>query len=126
MNHRAGINFSFIAVLLSCVLAFGSSPKGVATSPPAARTFATPEDAAKALINAAEKFDVLELEQIFGPGGEDIIHSGEPAHDKEIAQQFAEQARIRMDVSIEPKTKRRAFITVGNDDWPFPVPIVKI
>jgi len=126
MNLRAGMNFNVITVLLlPCVLAFGTYHYSFAASPPAARTFDTPEDAAKALINAAEKFDVPELEQIFGPGGDDIIHSGEPAHDKEIAQHFAEQARLKMDVSIDPKTKRRAFITVGNDDWPFPVPIVK-
>jgi hypothetical protein len=30
-----------------------------------------------------------------------------------------------MDVSVDPKTGRRAFISVGDDDWPFPVPIVK-
>ena len=92
---------------------------------PAARTFPTPQAAADALIDAAEKFDVPALEQIFGPDGKDIIHTGEPAHDQEIAKQFAEQARTKMDVSVDPKTKRRAFITVGNDDWPFPVPIVK-
>ena len=30
-----------------------------------------------------------------------------------------------MEVSIDPKSKTRAFISVGNDNWPFPVPIVK-
>lgn len=65
------------------------------------------------------------LEAILGPGSDDIIHTGEPARDKEIAQQFAELARTKMDVSVDPKTGRRAFITVGSEDWPFPVPIVK-
>jgi hypothetical protein len=32
---------------------------------------------------------------------------------------------MKMGVSLDPKSKRRAFISVGNDDWPFPVPIVK-
>ena len=31
-----------------------------------------------------------------------------------------------MKVSVDAKTKRRAFISVGSDDWPFPVPIVKL
>jgi hypothetical protein len=91
----------------------------------APKAFPTPQAAADALIDAAEKFDVPALEAILGPGGEGIIHTGEPARDKEIAQQFAEQARTKMDVSVDPKTRRRAFITVGSDDWPFPVPIVK-
>jgi hypothetical protein len=107
------------------VLAFGFGRQRLDGSTAAAKTFSTPEEAAKALIDAAEKFDVPILLQILGPGGDDIIHSGEPAHDKEIAQQFAGEARTKMDVSVDPKTKRRAFITVGNDDWPFPVPIVK-
>ena len=114
-----------VSVLLSCALTFGICGLVKAGATPAARTFSTPEEAANALIDAAEKFDVKTLEQILGPGGDDIIHSGEPARDKEIAQQFAAQARTKMDVSIDPQTKRRAFITVGSDDWPFPVPIVK-
>jgi hypothetical protein len=90
-----------------------------------ARTFTTPEAAAKALIDAAEKFDVSTLEAILGPGGDDIIHTGEPGHDKEIVQQFAEQASEKMDIAVDPKTKRRAIISVGKEEWPFPVPIVK-
>jgi hypothetical protein len=125
MKYRARPNSYWIAVLLSCVLAFGFGRQRLDGSTAAAKTFSTPEEAAKALIDAAEKFDVPILLQILGPGGDDIIHSGEPAHDKEIAQQFAGEARTKMDVSVDPKTKRRAFITVGNDDWPFPVPIVK-
>jgi DUF2950 family protein len=107
------------------VLAFSFGRQRLDGSTAAAKTFSTPEEAANALIDAAEKFDVPVLLQILGPGGDDIVHSGEPAHDKEIAQQFANEARTKMDVSIDPKTKRRAFIIVGNDGWPFPVPIVK-
>jgi Protein of unknown function (DUF2950) len=114
------------AVGLSYLLAFALSIPALTASPATARTFTTPEAAAAALVAAAEKFDVQALEEMLGPGGKEIIHSGEPAHDREIASQFAEQARMKMDVSIDPQSKRRAFITVGDDDWPFPVPIVKV
>jgi hypothetical protein len=30
-----------------------------------------------------------------------------------------------MEVAVDPQSKKRAFISVGNDAWPFPVPIVK-
>jgi Protein of unknown function (DUF2950) len=113
-----------IAVVVSCLVSLGICREGSAA--PAPRTFSTPQEAADALIDAAEKFDVPALEEIFGPGGKDIIHTGEPARDQEIAKQFAEQARKKMDVSVDPKTKRRAFISVGSDEWPFPVPIVKV
>jgi hypothetical protein len=100
-----------LAGVCSCLLAFGIGGQGNA--------------AADALINAAERFDVEALEQIFGPEGQDIIHSGEPARDREIAKQFAVQARTKMEVTIDPQSKKRAFISVGSEDWPFPVPIVK-
>ncbi len=98
---------------------------GIAALAKAPKRSPTPQAAAEALIEAAEKVDVPTLEEIFGPAGEDIIHTGEPARDQEIAKQFAEQARTKMELSVDPKTKNRAFISVGSDGWPFPVPIVK-
>jgi hypothetical protein len=115
-----------IAFVLSLVLALAIPPiDGSAAAPVGQKTFATPQAAADSLIAAAEKFDVPALEAIFGPGGKDIIHSGEPARDKEVAGEFAKQARTKMAVSLDPKSKSRAFISVGSDAWPFPVPIVK-
>jgi len=124
MTHKQ-IATSIALALFSCLLSLGVCNFLSAASTAGARQFPTPQAAADALIAAAEKFDTSALQEILGPGSEDIIHTGEPARDKEVAQQFAEQARKKMDVSIEPKTKRRAFISVGEDDWPFPVPIVK-
>jgi hypothetical protein len=89
------------------------------------RTFATPQEAADALIEAAEKYDVAALEAMFGPEGNDIIHTGEPARDREVAAEFASQARNKKQVAVDPKSQSRAFLSIGQEDWPFPVPIVK-
>jgi hypothetical protein len=91
----------------------------------AAKTFDTPQQAADVLVTAAEKFDERTLEEIFGPGGEDVVFSGEYAQDRQRASDFAAQAREKKSVSVDPKSKSRAFLLVGNKDWPFPVPIVK-
>ena len=90
-----------------------------------AKTFASAQDAANALIEAAEKFDQAALTEILGPDSYDVIHSGEPARDREVAQKFAEQARIKTNVSLQPKNPRRAILEIGDDNWPFAVPIVK-
>ena len=90
-----------------------------------AKTFDSPEKAADALIDAAEKFDQSALVQIFGPGGEEIVFTGEVAQDRKHALDFAAEAREKKEVSIDPKSGNRAFLLVGNEDWPFPVPIVK-
>jgi hypothetical protein len=94
-------------------------------SSPEARAFNTPQQAADALVNAADNFDVGALEQIFGPGGDDIVLSGEVAQDRKHAADFAAQAREKKSVSVDPKNGNRAFLLVGNEDWPFPVPLVK-
>jgi hypothetical protein len=90
------------------------------------RAFASAQDAANALIEAAEKFDELALAEILGPDSYDIIHTGEPARDREVAQKFAEQARVKTKVAMQPKNARRAILEIGEDDWPFAVPIVKV
>ena len=96
-----------------------------AASTPAAGAFDTPQQAADALVDAAEKFDVAALTQILGPDGKDIVFSGEFAQDRKHAADFAAQAREKKSVSVDPKTGVRAFLLVGNEDWPFPVPLVK-
>jgi len=100
-------------------------PAGTAASSAGAVLFDTPEQAGDALVDAAGKFDVPALTQIFGPGGEDIVFSGEFAQDRKHAADFAALARQKKTVSVDPKSGARAFLLVGNEDWPFPVPLVK-
>ena len=115
----------------ACMLYYGQQLPAVQTPPASAapagsgRSFDTPQQAADALIRAAEKFDEDTLIQIFGPGGEDIVFSGEMAQDREHAEDFADQARKKNSISVDPKTRARAFLLVGDDDWPFPAPLVK-
>src|SRR6516225_6411386 len=90
-----------------------------------ARSFDTPQQAADALVAAAEKFDEAALIQVFGPDGEDIVFSGELAQDRKHAADFVAEAHEKKSVSVDPKTGNRAFLIIGNENWPFPVPIVK-
>src|SRR3954466_2778106 len=89
------------------------------------KAFATPQQAADELINAAEKYDEAALTAILGPDSYDIIHTGEPARDSEKAKEFAAQARAKMSLQ-ENATKTRATLIVGEEDWPFPLPLLKV
>jgi len=101
------------------------APASTAASGSGARSFDTPEQAADVLIEAAEKFDTAALTQIFGPAGEDIIFNGEVAQDRKHAADFVAEARKKKSISMDPKSGTRAFLLVGDEDWPFPVPLVK-
>ena len=90
-----------------------------------AKMFGTPQQAADALVAAAESFDVAALTDIFGPDGNDIVMSGEFAQDRKHAADFAAQAQQKKSISVDPRSGNRAFLLVGEEDWPFPVPLVK-
>jgi hypothetical protein len=89
------------------------------------RRFASPQAAANALIQAAGVFDIPNLEAIMGPQGHDLILTGEVARDRERATKFAALAREKRSVIVDPQRRNRAILSVGKDDWPYPVPIVK-
>jgi hypothetical protein len=118
-----------LIAILSCVLAgyLHAQPtqEAAARSVRAQKAFSTPQQAAEALIRAAASYDVSALLEIFGPDGKDFISSADPVHDKSIAAAFAAKANEKNGVTIDPKNKARAILSVGNDDWPLPVPIVK-
>jgi len=100
-------------------------PQTPAAPAAGAKLFDTPQQAADALVSAAAKFDVPTLTEIFGPDGDDIVFSGEFAQDRKRATDFTAQAREKTKVSVDRKSGNRAFVLVGNEDWPFPVPLVK-
>ena len=120
-----------IAVSLICLLyvvLLSVAPSNAQTTTPAkGKSFPTAQAAADALIDAAEKYDEAALTEILGPDSYDILHTGEPARDREVAKEFAALARTKTNVSAKPKNNPRlAYLAVGDDDWPFPVPIVKV
>ena len=125
MRNRKTITTASLSLGVLLLLAFASVTAAQTTVTTKAKSFPTAEEAANALIEAAEKFDEPALLQILGPDSYDIIHTGEPARDREVAQQFAAQARIKTNIARQPKNSRRAFMSIGDDDWPFPVPLVK-
>jgi hypothetical protein len=117
--------WSYAPELLAQEAAPKPAPAAKAAVTPTAKVFDTPQQAADALVAGAADFDVTALTEIFGPDGEDVVFTGEVAQDRKHAADFAAQAKEKMSVSIDPHNGTRAFVLVGNEDWPFPVPLVK-
>jgi len=118
--------FAFCS-LLSRVALSQSAPQeeASANSTVVQESFATPQFAAAALIKAATDYNVPELTKIFGPNGKDFIGTADPVQDKALVEAFVRKAQEKQSVTIDPKNGSRATLVVGNDDWPFPVPIVR-
>jgi hypothetical protein len=137
MKSTFSKSISLRLLWIAGTLAFLSVPAHLTAQQPAAKTapasaavgaktFDTPQQAADALVAAAEQFDELALNEILGPNGEDIVFSGEYPQDRKRAADFAAEAREKKSVSVDSKKENRAFLLVGDEDWPFPVPIVKL
>jgi hypothetical protein len=109
----------------SCLLLFDGTQETKAQTDKGTG-FATPQEAVDALVAAAEKFDEKKLQEILGPNSSDIIHTGEPARDREMATEFASQARTKQSMTKDPQNANRMILNVGSDAWAFPVPLVKV
>jgi hypothetical protein len=87
------------------------------------KTFKSPKQAFKALVDAARHNETTELLAIFGPEGKEIISSGDAVADERARERFV---RAADEATRFSKLKSGAVTAViGKDEWSFPVPIVK-
>ena len=89
------------------------------------KAFATPQEAANALVQAAATYDLPTLEQILGADSEDLLSSEDPVSDKNKAAEFAAKGQQKTEVKVDPKKATSAKVLVGDDGWPLPIPLVK-
>lgn len=91
----------------------------------AQQRFDSSEGAAEALINAVEKHDTAQLTAIFGPAARQILTSGSSTQDRNEQDEFARLARAKHEIQTSEMNPNRAVLSIGDEDWPFPVPIVR-
>ncbi len=118
------VAFAGVSTLISPSLLF-SQAKPAQSSPQNQKTFNSPQEAAEALIQAAQSYDVPALNAIFGPAAEEVLWTEDPVQDKNNVTEFAAKAREKNSIAIDPRTRNRAFLVIGNNDWPMAIPIVK-
>jgi hypothetical protein len=99
-----------------------SSPSSPSSSQ---KVFSSPKAAADALISAAARFDVPALTEILGPDGVDLVVSEDKVQSRNQAGAFARRALEKNTLVPDPKNAGRVTLTVGDEDWPTPIPIVR-
>src|SRR5271166_4648971 len=115
-----------VFALLALVISFAScnkTPEKPATTEAAQKVFASPDDAAKALVEAAKAGSHNALIAIFGPGSQEVIFSGDTAVDKtnfdNFTAAYATMSRWRK------QTDGSEVLYLGADNNPFPIPLKK-
>jgi len=112
-----------IAVLLMLLMTVASSAFCASAKEIKQKTFGSPEEAMEALAETVAAGDSEGLLAVLGPEAEEIVSSGDEVYDKQARERFMEGYRQKVEVVKE--SKDRVSIILGNDNWPFPIPIVK-
>jgi hypothetical protein len=86
-------------------------------------SFATPEEAVAALIAAGEKDDTQALQNLLGPGTEDVLSSGDPVADKKAREAFLRRYHEYNEL-VEGSPNELVLLS-GEDRWPLPIPLVR-
>ena len=89
----------------------------------AQRTFATPEAAVEALLDAIERDDVDALLGIFGREYQDAIVTPDWDAERDVRQKIVEAAKQAQELSQVDEGV--VELIVGEDEWPLPIPIVQ-
>jgi DUF2950 family protein len=85
------------------------------------KTFATPEEATKALLAAAQNNDENALLELFGPDGKEIVSSGDPQEDARVRSNFVKRYEEMNRLVKEPDGTVSLYI--GSHNWPYPIPL---
>ena len=86
--------------------------------------FDSPDAAAKALIAATADHDNARLNNIFGPEAHRILTSGDSEQDRAEQKEFSRLAANKYQIEPDQRDTSRAILSIGDEDWPFPVPLV--
>lgn len=85
--------------------------------------FSSPEQAVQSLLKSIQADNTEALLTLFGENYKEQLFSGDAVEDKNNRQQFAAAAARKQ--RIEKQGENRAIFIVGNEDFVFPVPLVK-
>jgi len=122
-SKRGRINCVGFAMVIVSMIAIIVSFQGAAAADLKQKTFKSPDEAVKALIESVRAKDKEELLAIFGPSGKEIISSGDEVADRKMGERFVKAYEEANKVVTESDTKM--VLHVGKEDYPFPIPIVK-
>jgi len=122
LRHSLARRLRAACVALGIGLALAAPLAGA--SPALAQTkFPTAEEAAAALAKAAGAHDIAALRAILGPQSDRVVSSGDPVADRSAGDRFAQAYAAKNSLAAGPNGSK--ILTVGENDWPLPIPLVQ-
>ncbi|WP_250474483.1 DUF2950 domain-containing protein [Caballeronia sp. GAFFF1] len=111
---RLVIAFATVAMLLAPATLFAATDQ---------QTFATPEEAVSALVQALRSDDDAALIGIFGSAHKRLVVTSDDAENRQLrADALAEFEAYHR---LEEASPDRRVLVIGDDAWPMPIPLVR-
>jgi hypothetical protein len=122
------MNLKIVLIALAATLAAAPPALHAQSATPAKavagqKTFASPEEAVKALADAVRASDRKTILAILGPRSKNWIYTGDDVADREDGRKFL--AAYDRKNAIVKEGDAKAVLDVGDDDWAFPAPLVR-
>jgi hypothetical protein len=116
-------SFVRFAASVLFVLSLGCSPAPMFAQEPGQRTFASAEEASRALFGAMQAQDEQASLSILGPTAKDVLSSGDSQEDLDSRVSFV----VKYQEMHRLVTEANGTVTLvaGAENWPFPIPLVK-
>jgi hypothetical protein len=112
----------FAAIVTMAVVAATLHAAEQKTAAVAQRTFTSPDEAIKALLEATQAQDKAALDQIFGPDVK-LLLTGDEVQDANNRAKFAKALAEGCQPVADGDGKMT--LEIGTNNWPFPIPLVK-
>jgi hypothetical protein len=119
----------FSAIAVAVAMALGTAPAAAADRPAKQAvqqeqvSYASLEAAAKAVYEVIKSHDVKSIYKVLGPGSEQLIYTGDEVADRQMREGFL--AAYDKSIKIELNGDAKATLLTGENDSPFPFPLVK-
>jgi len=111
-----------MVIFITLVASRSLSAAPEAESADKAQGFASPEEASKALVDAARGNDKNQISILFGSEYAQIFSSGDDVEDANSRADFLKMAEEKS--SVENQAADKAILHFGKNDWSFPVPVM--
>jgi Protein of unknown function (DUF2950) len=86
--------------------------------------YRSPDEAVAALVDAVRTDALQEMMRVLGPGSDQIVRSGDPVDDAALRKRFLDAFAAKH--QIVPEGADEAVLIVGEEDWPFPIRLVRL